>query len=137
MGFGIQRVGKGPLVIEITLVGQSASISATTLYSVLANEAGIYKIHYSLKTTTAAITSSSIAFQCRYTDATDSQIVTIPSNSINGLHQTNTNSVTTGQISGDFLIHAKGASNIEYIITVTSNPVGELRYKAYFAVEKY
>jgi hypothetical protein len=117
------------------LTGQTAAKAATTLYAVPAAGAGIYRISWVAKVTTAATTSSVLGgtngFQVTYTDADDSVVVT-PLAVPNGVATGNT---TATQLSGVVIVNAKASTNIQYQFDYTSVGVTPMAYSLHVRLE--
>lgn len=106
------------VVASVNLTAQAAAIAATTAYAVPANGAGVYRISYVAKVTTAAGTSSILGgttgFQVKYTDADDSVVITTAASITINLN------TTQAQMSGVIVVNAKASSNIQYLMGYTS-----------------
>jgi hypothetical protein len=117
------------------LTGQTAAKAATTLYAVPAAGAGIYRISWVAKVTTAATTSSVLGgtngFQVTYTDADDSVVVT-PLAVPNGVATGNT---TATQLSGVVIVNAKASTNVQYQFDYTSVGVTPMAYSLHVRLE--
>ncbi len=110
------------------LTAQAAAIAATTLYAVPASGAGMYRICWVAKVTTAATTSSTLGgtngFRLLYTDQDDSVVVTTPAwwGGNNGAAPTSASLNTTQTyIGGDLIVNAKASTNIQYQMDYTSS----------------
>lgn len=109
-------------IVAVDLTAQSAAISATTLYAVPVSGAGIYRVSFYAKITTAASVSSVLGgtngFQITYTDPTDSTnpTVTVADQLTNALNANNTITADCGSC----VISAKASTNIQYAYDYTS-----------------
>lgn len=107
---------------SVALTAQTAVIGTTTLYAVPAAGAGLYRILFYSKITTAASVSSVLGgtngFQISFTDATDSTTPTLTSADLvtNAL---NANTTTT-TAAGEVIVNAKASTNISYAYDYTS-----------------
>lgn len=126
---------------KVDLTAQGAAIGATTLLSIPA--AGMYRVSYSAKVTTAATTSSTLGgaagFQLIYTDADDSVVITTPTwwgGGNNGAAPTSAALNTTQtQISGVLVVNAKAATNLQYLVGYTSSGATPMQYSIHVKVE--
>lgn len=110
----ISTVGNGvpSLVATVDLTAQGANIGATTLYSVPASGAGLYRVTLYISITRAATTSSTMpSTAITYTDAESSAI-----------HTTTTtataagNSITASFAQSSYILYAKASTNIQYTL---------------------
>ena len=117
----------------VDLTGQTAAIGATTIYAVPASGAGMYRISYVAKVTAVASTSSVLGgasgFQVRYTDATDSVVVTTAAGPLSNLN------TTQAQVNGVIVVYAKASTNIQYLFDYTSVNAAEMAYNLHVKVE--
>lgn len=134
-GVSLVQGGIASEVAEVNLTAQSAAIAATTAYTTPAAD-GKYRINWMLKQTTAATTSSTISFQYKFTDALDSQVVTAPPSVVNNVHGFNSNSITTGYVSGSFVIFAKASTAIQYIVNYASSGATAAQFSFRLIIEK-
>ena len=104
----------------VDLTAQSAAITATTLYSVPAAGAGMYRITWVAMITTAGTTSAlggTNGFQISFTSPTDSVVKTdSPTTPI--ISAANT---TGTSISGCEVVYAKASTNIQYAFGYSSS----------------
>ena len=116
----------------VNLTAQNAAIAATTAYTLPASD-GVYRVSMVLTITTAAGTSSTIGFQCRFTNASDNVVKTSPN--INDATRSASN--TTGTVvTYTYLVHAKASTDIQYIVNYASNAANAAVYDFYLVVEK-
>jgi hypothetical protein len=116
---GINTVGNGVPVeyAAINLTGQTAGIGTTTLYAVPASGAGLYRVTFYAKITTAGTGSVHIlggtnGFQVRWTDRTDSVVVTAPLvDTFGSVLSANTTSTVE---SGSVVVDCKASTNLQY-----------------------
>jgi hypothetical protein len=113
------KAGVPSLVASTALTGQSAAISASTIYAVPAGKAGLYRITYSATITTAGTTSvlgGQNGMQSVYTSIADGQVKTsIPTTPV--ISAANT---TATEISGVVCAYAQASTNIQYNFGYTS-----------------
>ena len=134
-GVSLVQGGIASEVAQVNLTAQSAAIAATTAYTTPAAD-GKYRINWSIKITQAATTSSTVSFQYKFTEADDSQVVTAPPSVVNNVHGTNANSITTGYVSGSFMVHAKASTAIQYIVNYVSSGATSAQYNLHLIIEK-
>ena len=107
-------------IATVDLTAQSAAITATTLYSVPAAGAGMYRITWVAMITTAGTTSAlggTNGFQISFTSPTDSVVKTdSPTTPI--ISAANT---TGTSISGCEVVYAKASTNIQYAFGYSSS----------------
>jgi hypothetical protein len=128
-------------VAKTDLTAQNAALGPNLL--LIAPAAGMYRVSYVAKLTTPATTSSTLGgangFQIIYTDADDSVVVTTPAwwgGGNNGAAPTSAALNTTQtQISGDFIVNAKAATNIQYQIGYTSSGATPMQYNLHIKLE--
>lgn len=122
-------------VAAADLLAQVAAIVATTLYAVPASGAGLYRLSWAAKITTAALASSVLGgaagFQSTYTDSDDS-VVTTPLAVPNALATGNTTGV---QLSGAVLVNAKAGTNLQYSFDYTSVGTPAMAYALHLVLE--
>jgi hypothetical protein len=119
------------------LTAQTAAIGATTIYAVPATGAGMYRVTWNAKVTTAGTTSSTLGgaggFQVTYTDADDSVTLTplaVP-------NATATGNTTATQLSGVVIVNAKASTNIQYQFGYTDGGgATPMAYSLHVKVEK-
>lgn len=120
VGASVARSGAGAIGVLANLSGQSAAISATTFYTTLAGQGGLYRVVWSAVVTVAATTSSVLGgaggFQVSYTDG-DTNASTTPVADPTAVAVGNT--VGT-QINGVTVVNAKAATAIQYQFGYTS-----------------
>lgn len=108
---------------SVSATAQSASIGATTLYAVPAGGAGVYRITYYMKITTAGSTSGSVTLTLSWTDVDDSAALSVviptPANATD----------ITGVVSGELVVDAKLSTNIQYATTYASAGGTAMVYK--------
>lgn len=110
----------------VHLTGQNAAIAATTAYTTPAAD-GMYQINWVVTVTTAATTSSQVAFQFKFTNAADNVVKTFPASGVNSITQSNAN--TTGTvISGTGTMYCKASTNIQYVTAYTSSGATAMQY---------
>jgi hypothetical protein len=124
----------------VDLTGQTAAISATTLYAVPSGGAGMYRISFVAKVTTPATTSSTLGgaggFQVTYTDQDDSTVVTTPSGLVYNSSTANLALNTTQAVySGMIVVNAKASTNIQYAIGYTSSGATPMAYNLHIKLE--
>jgi len=119
----------------VDLTAQTAAIGATTLYTTSAIGAGVYRISWVAKVTTAATTSSTLGgaagFQATYTDADDSVVVTplaVPNASATG-------NTTQTQLSGTVIMNVKASTNIQYQFGYTTSGTTSMAYNLHIKLE--
>ena len=113
-------------VANISLTGQSAAISNTTIYTPLT--AGFYVVNYYGKVTTAATTSSTLGpFQVTSIDPDGNTVVSVGDSS-------SQNSATTAFINGTIIVYSNGASPIQYSMGYTSSGATAMSYELYVNV---
>lgn len=102
----------------VTLEAQSASISATDLPEMVL-PAGVYRVSYYTRVTTAAGVSSSLTVTFAWTDGGVAQ--TYSGAAMNG------NTTTTYQ-SGSIVIRSDAGAAVTYATTYASNPASAMQY---------
>ena len=116
----------------VDLTGQSAAITATTLYAVPAT--GMYRVSWVATITTADATAcvlgGTTGFQLKYTDGDDSVVktsnpTTVTSSAINA---------TGTSISGTFNAYCKASTNLQYLFGYTATG-GQMRYNLHIKAE--
>ena len=107
------------------LTNQSASISATPV-PVPSLTAGLYRVSYYARITTAATTSSSLTVTIAWTDGTIA--MTQAGAALTG-------NTTATQQNGTFFIQDDANASITYATTYASNGAGEMKYSLYVVVE--
>lgn len=116
----------------VDLTAQTAAITATTIYAVPASGAGMYRISYVAKVTTAASVASVLGgtngFQVKYTDP-DSVVVTTAASTTSNLN------TTQAQINGAIVVYAKASTNIQYLMDYTSVNATEMAFNLHIKVE--
>lgn len=125
-------------IAVIDLTTQAAAITATSLYAVPANGAGVYRACWVATVTRAATTSSTLGgtagFQLTYTDNDDSVVKTTaaagaPSAGVNQAYsQTNQGNTTATQASGCVTVFAKASTTINYLFGYTSSGATTMQY---------
>jgi len=116
------------LLPAVDLTGQTAAITATTMYTTVT--AGLYRVSYVAKVTTVAGTSSTLGgFQVTYTDATDSVVTTTVAGT------TSTLNTTQAQVSGVVVVYASAATAIQYLMGYASNSAAQMTYTLHIKVE--
>ncbi|MGH8897506.1 MAG: hypothetical protein ACRDZ4_10880 [Egibacteraceae bacterium] len=130
--------------VTVDLTSQSAAIgggaaATTVLYAVPAAGAGMYRISWYLKVTTAASVSSTLgALTVAFTDASDSvaQVFTAGGFSQLGSALTTTAFNTTGTaLYGSLIVNAKASTNITYGVGYTSAGGTAMVYEVHMKVE--
>ena len=123
---GAELNSLAPVRIKSNLTGQSAAISATTLFAIPASQGGMYRITWEASITTADGVSSSLGgstgFQVRFTNVTDSVVKTSNPTTAN-ISAANT---TGTSISGVVNAYAKAGTNLQYLFGYTSNTPGQM-----------
>ena len=118
----------------VDLTAQSAAITATTLYSVPAAGAGMYRITWVAMITTAGTTSAlggTNGFQISFTSPTDSVVKTdSPTTPI--ISAANT---TGTSISGCEVVYAKASTNIQYAFGYSSSGTTSMVYELHCKCE--
>ncbi len=127
--------GVPSIINELSSTDQAASTDYLTIYSIPASGEGYYRISFNLKVTTAATTSSSLEFNVRYTDATDSQLTVVPPNKVNNVWSINSNSINDS-LSNSVIIHAKASTDIEVRVNYATSGATAAKYKYNFFIEK-
>lgn len=131
------NTGVPTVVIDSVRTGQSAAISASTIYAVPASGAGRYRISWSATITTAATTSSTLGgsggFQVVYTDNTDNVVKT----TVTGNSVTSTANTTGTAISGVLIANCKASTNLQYQFGYTSSGATAMVYDLTVLVEKF
>ncbi len=126
-----------PILASVDLVGQTAAIASTLLYSVVGD--GLYRITWSADITTQATTSSVLGgtngFQILATSPTDSVVKTFPRTITSGVNTDSTNSLDTG-ISGVITVFAENGTDIEYQMDYTSVGGTSMEYELHIRCEK-
>lgn len=115
------------------LTGQTASIAANTIYTTPAAD-GYYRTSLCITVTTAAGASLDLAAVVKWTEATDNVQKTFPSNNVNNISRTITNS-TGVAIAFDVVAHCKASTAIQYQ-TVFSFVGGAPEYNVHVYIEK-
>src|SRR5271165_1602472 len=116
-------------VATVDSTAQGASIGTTTLYAIPASGAGMYRVSYYMKVTTAASSSSSVTLALSWTDRSDSSAlsVTIP---------TPANSTAIGGVvSGSLIVDAALSTNLQYATTYVSSGGTAMQYTLRVRVE--
>lgn len=108
------------------LTAQSASISATNIPGSASVAAGMYKISWNFRITTAATTSSSLLVTIGYNDGAAE---TMASSAYTG------NSTTAPQ-SGSVTVYSAAATAITYATTYASSAAAEMKYQLIVGVEQ-
>lgn len=116
---------------------KTAAITATTIYAVPSAGQGLYRVSVIAKVTTAGSISSVLGgtngFQIKYTDATDSVVVTTGAvTNVSGL-ATNLNT-TQAVYMASAIVDAAASSNIQYLFDYTSAGTA-MQYKIKVVVE--
>lgn len=112
-------------LLTVALTGQAASIAATDLAPSAA--AGLYRVTYRFRVSTAATTSSSLQFTVTSTEGG----VSCTQNSA-----AYTGNVTTAPQSGSFLVHADASSPISYSTTYASVGATPMAYELDVVLEQ-
>ncbi len=137
---GIATVSNGAPAeyATVDLTGQTAAITATTAYAVPASGAGMYRISWVAKVTTAASVSSVLGgtngFQIKYTDADDSVVVTTGALANENTLSLSTNTTQTIYV-GALVVNAKASTNIQYLMDYTSAGGTAMQYNLHLKVE--
>lgn len=117
----------------ISLTGQTAAITAVTIYLVPTGGTGMYRVSYVASITTAASTSSTLGgstgFQIKYTDAIDSVVKT------STMVVNTTQNTTATSISGVYCAYCKQSTNLQYLIGYTSTGSTAMVYNLNATVE--
>jgi hypothetical protein len=134
-GVATVSAGQPAEYATVDLTGQTAAISATTIYAVPAAGAGMYRISWVATITTAATTSSVLGgangFQVVYTDPADSVVKTsVAGNSITSIANT-----TATSISGSLIAFCKLSTNLQYSFGYTSVGGTPMAYNLHVKVE--
>jgi len=112
----------------VDLTAQTAAIGTTTLYAVPATGAGMYRISYTAKVTTAASTSSTLGvLTVGYTDA-DATTPTI-------VGATNTGNTTTSLVQDTVIVYAKASTNITYAMGYITSGATPMAYNLHIKCE--
>ncbi len=120
----------------VNLTGQSAALSATTLYAIPTTFAGLYKISWAAKVTQPSDISSVLGgsggFQVTYTDKDDSVTLTpLAEPSASG-----TGNATATQLSGSIIVNAKASTNIQYQFGYTdTHTITPMQYSLQVRIE--
>jgi len=118
----------------VDLTGQSAAISATTIFAVPAAGLGMYRVSWVATITTVDAVSSVLGgatgFQVKYTDGDDSVVKTTAAPVITSAANT-----TGTQISGTFNAYCKASTNLQYAFGYTAGG-GQMRYNLHIRVER-
>lgn len=137
----ISTVGNGipSLLAIVDLTAQNAAKSTTTLYAVPASGAGVYRLTWTAKITTAAGTSSTLgALTIVYTDP-DGVVVTLTAAAQNtsGSIITSATSNTTGTvlIGMPLTLNCKASTNITYAFAYASSASGAMHYNLHVRLE--
>lgn len=131
----IATVGNGVPVERATvdLTAQGAAIGATTIYPVPAAKAGMYRVCYVAKVTTADGVSSTLGggtgFEIVYTDQDDSVVITTAAGPVSALD------TTQAQVSGCIIANAKASTNLQYLFGYTSDGGAGMVYNLHVKVE--
>lgn len=122
---GVVTAGNGMTAIygALDLTGQSNSINTTTLFSVPASGAGMYRVSYSLIDSVAG-SGGTVTVTIGNTNPTGGNTQTSSPLSLTG----------SGELSGSFTMYSAGAQNITYATTVLS-PIGSPKYDIHLRVE--
>lgn len=120
------RVDESPQAVEtVSLpVTSNASIAATPI--LVTQTAGLYRVSYYLRITTAAGVSSSVTVTIGWTESG------VPL-TLSGAALT-TNTIQSVQ-TGSYLIRSDGAAPITYAVTYASNPAGAAKFRLDVVVE--
>ncbi|MEK9723024.1 MAG: hypothetical protein VW405_06005 [Rhodospirillaceae bacterium] len=110
----------------VALEEQNASISATDLPDMIL-EAGVYRLSYYARITTAAGVSSSLTVTFAWTDGGVAQ--TYSGAAING-------NTTTSYQSGSIIIRTDAGEDVTYATTYASNAAGAMKYSLDVFIEK-
>ncbi|HVI10221.1 MAG TPA: hypothetical protein VND65_18165 [Candidatus Binatia bacterium] len=138
------NVGNGrnqtePAVAYVDLTAQTAAIAATTLYAVPAAGAGLYRLSWYAKVTTAAGSSSTLgALTITFTDQDGvAQSITCAAQSSAGtIETTDAGNTTTTLLSGlTITINANSSTNIQYAFAYASNPASAMNYTLHIRLE--
>jgi hypothetical protein len=117
-----------PNIMNVTsLEEQDASITATDLSGFQHLPAGLYRVTYAARITTAAVTSSSLTVTIAWTDGAVAQ-------SQAGAAMTG-NTTTTRQ-TASYLVRIDADSDLTYATTYASNGAGEMKYSLDIACER-
>lgn len=118
------------------LIGRSASIAATTLFTTPPGGTGWYQVNWLLTVTRAAGTSCVLGpFQLRFTHGVDNVVKTWPAGNTNFVNQSNVNNTASGIISGYTTLYCSASSNIQYIVGYTSAGGLSMSYAANFKIK--
>ena len=118
-----QVVSAPSRVRSAEVAGHAASIAATELAD---GTAGIYRLTYYARISTAAVTSSSLTVTFGWTDGGVAC-------SVSGTAITGNTTATTG--TGAVLVQSDASAPITYATTYASNGAGEMTYTLYVMVE--
>lgn len=120
--------GTPSVVAAVNQVGQTASIGTANI--VASALAGVYRISYYMKITTAGSTSGSVTLTLSYTDEDDSTVITYvvptPANATD----------STSVVSGTLIVDAKVSTAITYATTYASVGGTAMVYKLRLKAEK-
>lgn len=123
------------VVASANLTGQTAAISATTIYAVPSNGAGFYRVSWVASITTTAGSAATLGgttgFQLVYTDAADSVVKTTD----NGGYPVSNSKDTTESITGEYCAYCKASTNLQYQFGYLSNPAATMQYTLRIRVE--
>jgi hypothetical protein len=112
---------KTPVTGTVDLTGQTASVGTTNI--IASATAGVYRLSYYMKITTAGSTSGSVTLTLSYTDRDDSVVVTYvvptPANAID----------SSSVVSGTLVVDAKTATAITYATSYSSSGGTAMQYK--------
>jgi hypothetical protein len=138
-GIGTLSNGIPAEYAAVDLTVQAAAITATTLYTVPAAGAGMYRISWVATVTQAATTSSVLGgtngFQILYTDNDTSVVKTMPGQIVAGVDTNANNSTATGTISGCFIANAKASTNIQYQMDYSTLGATPMQYNLHIKLE--
>lgn len=124
-------------VVSVDLTAQSAAITTTTLFAVVA--AGQYRVVWDAKVTTVDATSSTLgALTIVYTDP-DGVVITITAAALiaaGTLATTSTLNTTSAVLLGlPLTLNCKAGTNITYAMAYASNVPGTMNYNLHIKVE--
>ena len=110
---------------SVSLTGQGAAISATPV-PMPDLTAGLYRVSYYARITTAAVTSSSLTITIGWTDGAIT---------MSQAGAAITGNTTATQQNGTFFFRNDANASITYTTTYASNGAGEMKYSLYVVVE--
>lgn len=132
----IATVSKGipSILATVDLTGQTAAVATTTLYAVPASGAGVYRVNWYAKVTTAATTSSTLgALTITFTDPSGVAVTMTAAGLTNAgaiaTTRTTNSTTNTGVLNGvPLVINANNSTNIQYAFAYASSGATAMQY---------